>query len=343
MKKILTVVVPTYNMEALLGKCLSSLVVNDNLDLLEVLVINDGSKDGSSDIARGFQDKYPETFRVIDKENGNYGSCINRGLIEATGKYIKILDADDSFDTSSLDKYLAYLSSQDVDLILTDWCIVDSDGTITYTYHYPFFTQKVYSLADMNVPMDFRMHGLTYKVECLRKISYYQTEGISYTDSEWCYMPMSSVKTIAYFANVVYKYLVGRDGQTVEPAVHAKKYWMEVDILKRMIVQYVENKPNWSNEVCHFMQNSLMGRVRIVYEKVLVEFYGCYPMDKFEELDKMLLSSVPDCLHRTNNFIIYKKFPIHYVKVWRKHYDPKEIKLKILRKFYLLKRRCRRC
>lgn len=118
MNKILSIVIPTYNMEKLLEQCLSSLVVKEHLDFLEVLVINDGSKDKSSQIAHHFEDKYPQTFRVVDKDNGNYGSCVNRGLKEATGKYIKILDADDSFETSVLDCYLAYLSKINTLLIL---------------------------------------------------------------------------------------------------------------------------------------------------------------------------------------------------------------------------------
>lgn len=89
MEKILSIVIPTYNMEDLLSKCLSSLIVKNHLDMLEVLVVNDGSKDLSSEIAHQFEKENPDTFRVIDKENGNYGSCVNRGLKEAKGKYIK--------------------------------------------------------------------------------------------------------------------------------------------------------------------------------------------------------------------------------------------------------------
>ena len=107
MIKLLTIVIPTYNMEAYLNRCLDSLLVSDEqMQLLEVLVINDGSKDNSSAIAHEYEAKYPNTFRVIDKENGNYGSCVNRGLKEASGKYIKVLDADDWFDTTEFEKYL---------------------------------------------------------------------------------------------------------------------------------------------------------------------------------------------------------------------------------------------
>ena len=122
MEKILTIVIPTYNMQDYLRRCLDSLIVpEEQMQLLEVLVVNDGSKDNSSAIAHEYQDKYPDTFRVIDKENGNYGSCVNRGLKEASGKYIKILDADDWFDKTILARYVEFLKTLNVDLVLTDY------------------------------------------------------------------------------------------------------------------------------------------------------------------------------------------------------------------------------
>lgn len=110
MNKILTIIIPTYNMEKYLRRCLDSLIIDeDGMKQLEVLVINDGSKDSSSQIAHEYQDKYQDTFRVIDKENGNYGSCVNRGLKEATGKYVKVLDADDWFDTANFTSFLDFI------------------------------------------------------------------------------------------------------------------------------------------------------------------------------------------------------------------------------------------
>ncbi len=91
--------------------------------------MNDGSKDRSSEIAHSYQDRYPQTFRVIDKENGNYGSCVNRGLNEATGKYIKLLDADDSFDTNVFMHFLTEMQLTDVDMWITDTISVDEDDS----------------------------------------------------------------------------------------------------------------------------------------------------------------------------------------------------------------------
>lgn len=93
-KKVLTIIIPMYNMEKYINQCLDSLMVQ-GMERLEVIVVNDGSKDGSLAIARTYESRYPQIFCVINKENGNYGSCINCGLSKATGRYIRVLDADD--------------------------------------------------------------------------------------------------------------------------------------------------------------------------------------------------------------------------------------------------------
>lgn len=100
------------------------------MEALEVLVINDGSRDRSSAIAHSYADRYPQTFRVIDKENGNYGSCINRGPKEATGKYIRICDADDWYITIELTKFINGLLSFEgtVDMIINNYTIVTDKG-----------------------------------------------------------------------------------------------------------------------------------------------------------------------------------------------------------------------
>ena len=137
-------------MENYLHKCLDSLIVSDdNMNRLEVLVINDGSKDSSSQIAHEYESKYPQTFRVVDKENGNYGSCINRGLKEAKGKYVKVLDADDYFDNVVFNQFLSFLSETDADLIINDYSVVDGNGNNTDNYSFPLPMENVFSLGDL--------------------------------------------------------------------------------------------------------------------------------------------------------------------------------------------------
>lgn len=108
MEKILTIIIPAYNMEKFLPYCLDSLLIESRLEDVEVLVINDGSTDRTSAIAHEYEERLHGIVRVIDKNNGNYGSCINVGLKEAAGRYIKILDADDSFDTDNFGLFISF-------------------------------------------------------------------------------------------------------------------------------------------------------------------------------------------------------------------------------------------
>ncbi len=222
--KILSIVIPTYNMSKYLSKCLDSLIV-DSMDCVEILVINDGSKDNSSEIAHTYQEKYPNTFRVIDKENGNYGSCINRGLREANGKYVKILDADDYFDNKVFSVYLSELSKLDVDMLITDFNVVDEDGKLHKKYCYNFQQDTIINIESIVNSNDFevmRMHAVTYRKSMLENMEYKQTEGISYTDHEWVFMPIRDVQNVCYKPLNLYRYLVGRAGQTVNTNVFVK-------------------------------------------------------------------------------------------------------------------------
>lgn len=162
MNKILTIIIPTYNMEKYLRQCLDSLLC-DAMEMLEVIVINDGSKDSSSAIAHEYEANYPGMFRVIDKKNGNYGSCINRGLKEVTGKYVKVLDADDMFERSLLDKFLNLLKTVDADVVVNDFNTYrEGDGKRLNSYSLP--NDHLLPITEIFATKSFvPMHSITYR------------------------------------------------------------------------------------------------------------------------------------------------------------------------------------
>ena len=290
MQKLLTIVIPTYNMQDYLHRCLDSLVLNDATLMvqLEVLVVNDGSKDNSSAIAHEYENKYPATFRVIDKENGNYGSCVNRGLKEATGKYIKVLDADDWFDTANFEKYLQFLSTTDVDLVLTDFDNVSEDGTIQkmHRYNIPDGEWRISELGD--ALYDMWMHAVTYKRAIFEGLNYHQTEGISYTDQEWIFLPMSRVHSLCGFPHVVYKYLVGREGQTVDPKIFARNISQEIRSWKTQQEEWETSAQSGRGDAEAYMWYRLKSRVIAIETNMILYYYNGYKNDMLEELDKYI-------------------------------------------------------
>ena len=242
MNKILSIIVPSYNMEAYLPKCLESLIIDD-IELfhkLDVIVVNDGSKDRTSEIAHNFEKKYAGIFRVIDKENGHYGSCINIALTKAEGLFIKILDADDSFNTKEFKRFITFLMDipSDVDMVLTDYEFIDNLGRIIYN-KYPFGDGEVFKpekLVSSNCKI--AMHAVCYRTKLLHEIHYFQTEGIAYTDTEWIFLPPAFSRNICYFQLCIYKYLIDRQGQSMDPRIRSKAYKTIRLLAKSMIDKY---------------------------------------------------------------------------------------------------------
>ena len=121
-KKTLTVSIAAYNVEKFLENTLKSLEISELLNELEVFVIDDGGKDGSLEIARHFQEKYPDTIHAIHKENGGYGSTVAYSIAHATGKYFKLLDGDDWFDKEGLLQIIKRLRTCEADIIKQVCC-----------------------------------------------------------------------------------------------------------------------------------------------------------------------------------------------------------------------------
>ena len=91
--KLLTIAIPCYNSQDYMRKCVDSLLIGG--DDVEILIINDGSRDRTAEIANEYEKNYPGIIRAIHKENGGHGSAVNAGMREARGLYFKVVDSDD--------------------------------------------------------------------------------------------------------------------------------------------------------------------------------------------------------------------------------------------------------
>lgn len=322
MQKLLTILVPTYNMQAYLNRCLDSLIVAPELmERLEVIVVNDGSKDNSSAIAHEYEAKYPETFRVIDKENGNYGSCINRGLAEANGQYIKVLDADDWFDAKEFSSYLRDILTIEVDLILTPYKMVDEKGFVGGFYISDLPEKKIHDFnsCPLGEIVYYTMHMVTYRTALLREIDYWQTEGISYTDNEWTHIPQFDIKQFVYLPYPVYQYLQGREGQTMTSESLAKNVWNFECVCKSLIDNMKKHSGNVKGlayasnlqEVIH--SASFVYRINLIRIKPSVD-----ALRRLKEFDQYFKDACPEAYAATSNLKIKSSFPVKYVSYWRR-------------------------
>lgn len=236
--KLLTIVVPVYKVEPYINKCLDSCLIyktkeqgekmldEDLMNQLEVVIVNDGTPDRSAEMSREYVKRFPNTFRQIDKENGGHGSAWNVGLKEATGKYLRFLDSDDWLTNLSL--FLGKLAETDADIVLTNY---REYHVQTGKYHekltsFPYDCEKSLSLSLLHglkqgyIEINF-WHG-TYKTSILKPLWPLFAERVMYDDSVLSFAPLAYGRTIVSLDLLLYNYLIGREGQSMDSKVQSK-------------------------------------------------------------------------------------------------------------------------
>lgn len=344
MEKQLSIIIPTYNMEKYIGKCLDSLLIPE-LDQVEVLVVNDGSKDRSSAIAHSYADRFPDSIRVIDKTNGNYGSCINTALPLCTGRYVKILDADDTFDTTVFSQFVKLLPGYDEDVLITAFSIVDENGqTKKVTEFDKYFVgassgvqtfEDAMKSALFNEP---QMHSIAYNRNIFQRFNYHQTEGISFTDTEWASQPLAFCENVRLVnVGVLYKYLMGREGQTVDPSRFEKQldnYLKVFDNRLNFIEQQVEK-----NERRNFLREFLLLNHCYVYSR-LYSSHSQSIISAIIDYESKLRVRHPDFYDYLGEKGRFPMSNYRFIKKWRKESYKSPMSLPLITKS-LISLRCR--
>lgn len=104
---------------------LESLRNEEILEDVEVLIVDDGSTDGTAKIGKEYEKRYPQTYRVISKTNGGHGSTINCGIEQSRGTFFKVVDGDDWVNTEALIEVVRRLKTCGADYVVTDYCEVN--------------------------------------------------------------------------------------------------------------------------------------------------------------------------------------------------------------------------
>ena len=173
--KYLSFIIPCYNSSKYMKKCINSILPLG--DDVEILIIDDGSnKDNTLEIAKKFQQKYPNICRAIHKKNGGHGSAVNAGLKVANGKYFKVVDSDDWLDEICLIKLINRMKQVDgVDLFICNY-VYDHlyDGyQKVMRFDSIFFENKVTNweeIAAFRISQHLIMHSLIYRTKILKNI-----------------------------------------------------------------------------------------------------------------------------------------------------------------------------
>ncbi len=264
MSKALTVSIASYNVEEYLENTLDSLIAPGIMDRLEVLIVDDGSKDKTAEIAEAFCEKYPDTFKLIRKENGGYGSTINAALKQASGKYFKLLDGDDWFQKDSLEGFIRFLEKTDSHIIISPYNIV----------HMP---EKRYELLDVHAglsetPVNIEHTGisdsvthqeLTVRTDLIRNVRI--TERCFYTDQEFVFESIIDAATLARYCKPVYCYQVGREGQSVSISGLKKHYPDSMKVANKLFKLFHEKNKEIAAGKRSILSRKILGCASMVY------------------------------------------------------------------------------
>lgn len=248
--KLLSFAVPSYNSEEYLGRCLDSLVLGG--DEVEVIVVNDGSKDGTEEVGKSYEKKYPGIVRVVSQENGGHGEAVNTGLKHAAGVYFKVVDSDDKVDPKAYKKILAVLRSlneqeKDVDMMLSNF-VYDKQGAShkkVMSYRHAIPKNRIFTWDDkltFKIGQYILMHSVIYRTEMLRESGMVLPKHTFYVDNIFVFQPLVYVKTAYYLDVNFYLYYIGREDQSVNEKVMIKRIDQQIKVNKIMIDYLVENK-----------------------------------------------------------------------------------------------------
>lgn len=236
MKKI-SFTVPCYNSQDYMERCIESLLVGK--DDVEIIIVNDGSKDNTKKIADRYQKKYPSIVKVIHKENGGHGSGVNAGLKAATGKYFKVVDSDDWLDKDSLLTLLDKIGEKGInpDLFVCNYVYDHLYENTQRVMHYKnIFTENTVctwnDLGHFKPSQYMIMHSLVYKTSVLRKSKVELPEHTFYVDNIIAYQPLPYVNSIMYLDLDLYHYFIGREDQSVNEKVMVGRVDQQIKVTK---------------------------------------------------------------------------------------------------------------
>lgn len=231
-----SVIVPVYNVEEYLEKCLESLV-NQTLKDIEIIVVNDGSPDNSQKIIDRYQKKY-KNIKAYLKENGGLSDARNYGIKNANGEYLSFVDSDDYIDTTMLEKMYKLAKKENLDLVVCNTINIDDTGNsieINSNYNYSDDTIKNYLLSP---PMAcIRI----YKKELFKNIKF--KKGIYYEDLELTPKLVKYTKKIGFIDEGLY-YYYQRIGSIMKQKKFNNKLLDIFDVLETNKLELLKEYPD---------------------------------------------------------------------------------------------------
>lgn len=244
--KYVSFAIPCFNSQDYMAHAIESILPGG--EDVEIIIVNDGSKDDTSRIAHEYKEEYPDIIKVVDKENGGHGDAVNFGLANAEGKYFKVVDSDDWLDVEALHQILHLLrdleeEKQEVDMLVSNY-VYEKAGMINKKcIHYRNVLPKdeVFRWEDIGhfrLDQYILMHSVIYRTDMLKLSQMKLPKHTFYVDNLYVYYPLPFVRKIYYLDVDFYRYFIGRNEQSVNERNMIARADQQIFVTKTMIDMY---------------------------------------------------------------------------------------------------------
>ena len=283
--KYISFAIPCYNSESYMEKAICSILAGG--EDVEIIIVDDGSKDGTLEIAKKYEKEYPAIVKAVTKENGGHGDAVNCGLQAATGKYFKV-DSDDWVNKDALLKILETIkkfvdAGTEVDMVIANYVYekvgMENKKVIRYSNVLP--ENQIFKWDDIGrfrLDQYILMHSVIYRTEMLKLCQLKLPKHTFYVDNIYVYYPLPHVRTLYYMDVDFYRYFIGREDQSVNEKVMISRIDQQIFVTKTMIAMY-ELKMIPSGKLRKYMINYLA--IMMTVSSIL-----CIRSKKQENLDK---------------------------------------------------------
>lgn len=231
--KIISFVVPCFNSQDYMEKCIGTLLECGTEEDIEIIIVDDGSKDKTGIIADRYQCEYPNVVRVIHQPNGGHGEGVNQGIRNAKGLYMKVVDSDDWLDVNSGRKVISQIKKMieeknNVDMYICNYVYehVEDDTRKVMDYCGILPENQIFGWDDtksFGYTRYLLMHSIIYRTQVLRDSGLVLPKHTFYVDNMFAYIPFPYVNTMYYMNVDLYRYFIGREDQSVNEAVMVKR------------------------------------------------------------------------------------------------------------------------
>lgn len=248
--KYISFAIPCYNSEEYMSHAIESILPAG--EDVEIIIVNDGSKDKTSEIAHEYRRQYPDIVRVVDKENGGHGDAVNSGLSYATGKYFKVVDSDDWVDEEALGKILALFreleeEEQEIDMLVSNYVYEKAGAERKKCIHYRNVLpqDEIFKWDDIghfHLDQYILMHSVIYRTDMLKLTQLKLPRHTFYVDNIYVYYPLPHVRRIYYLDVDFYRYYIGREDQSVNEKTMISRIDQQIFVTKSMIDMYQMGK-----------------------------------------------------------------------------------------------------